>query len=167
MTREFLKFLAAPAAAFLLLSPAGCVDKEKCEEAIRVTRDALAKDQPALARQWRDRAWNMCNDAATVGNLDKEILDKEAAIKKRAEDEQKAIADAAQKRMNTSTALWKRFDKLSSKKQTLAQLEKYNEKAADMKDGLPEQYAKQVEDFNEKQFEKRKKRIEKREKEKK
>ena len=70
-------------AAAFGLSTGGCVDKEKCEESIRVTRDALTKEQPDIARQWRERAWKICNDPATTAALDKEIVDKEAEIAKK------------------------------------------------------------------------------------
>lgn len=168
MHRKISNLAAASAVMAIALGGlTACVDKEKCEEAIRVTRDALAKDQPVIARQWRDRAWKMCDDPPTVANLDKEIVDKEAAMKKRVEDEQKRIADAAQGRMNTSTALWHNFDKLDPEKQVMAQLDKFKDKANTMSEGLPEQYAKQVDEFNDKQYERRRRRVEAAEKNKK
>ncbi len=151
---------ARAAFASLALLSVGCVDKQKCDEAIQVTRDALAKDQPDIARQWRDRAWKICNDPSMTTPLDKEITDKEAEIQKRATDQTKAIADAAQQRMNTSTAVWKGFDKLDPKAKTEAALDAYRDKAQRMSDGLPADYAKQVDDYNARAYEQRKRLVE-------
>jgi hypothetical protein len=155
----------APTVFALGLLSGGCVDKEKCDEAVRVTRDALAKEATDIARQWRDRAWKMCDDTTTVSTLDQEIVAKEAEIRKRAEDQAKAIADAAQQRMQTAQVVWRKFDKLEAEKQTSDALDTYREKADSMSEGLPPEYAKQVDDFNAKQFKSRKKRVDKLEKE--
>jgi len=141
----------------LALSAVACVDKEKCDEATRVTRDALAKDQPDIARQWRDRAWKICNDATLTSPLDKEILDKEAALAKRDADLKKQVADASQQRLNTATAIWKGFDKLDPKDQTEERLKAYEEKAARMSAGLPPEYAKQIDDYNARELARRQK----------
>jgi hypothetical protein len=133
----------------------GCVDKEKCEQAVTVTRDALAKEQTDIARQWRDRAWKMCDDPAGTQALDKEIVDKEAEIRKRAEDAAKAAGLAAQQRMNTATAVWKGFDALDEKERTLDRLEPYREKASRMSTGLAPEYAQQVDVYNAREYAKR------------
>jgi hypothetical protein len=133
----------------------GCVDKQKCDEAIQVTRDALAKDQPELARQWRDRAWKMCNDATLTSPLDKEIVDKEAEIAKRTADNTKQIADASQQRLNQATAVWKAYDGLEAKDRTTAMLDEYKSRAARMTQGLPAEYAKQIDDYNAAQYARR------------
>jgi hypothetical protein len=146
--------------AAIALVATSCVDKQKCDEAIQVTRDSLAKDQPDIARQWRDRAWKICNDPSMTTPLDKEITDKEAEIQKRAADQTKAIADAAQQRMNTSTAVWKGFDKLDPKAKTEAALDAYRDKAQKMSDGLPTDYAKQLDDYNARAYEQRKRMVE-------
>jgi hypothetical protein len=138
----------------------GCVDKEKCDEAVRVTRDALSKEQPDLARQWRDRAWKICSDPNLTAPLDKEITDKEAELAKRAGDQQKQIADAAQQRMNTATTVWRTFDKLDPKAQTEPQLAAHKAKADRMSQGLPPDYAKQVDDYNSREYAKRLKLVE-------
>jgi hypothetical protein len=148
------------ASVALALSLAGCVDKEKCDEAIRVTRDALSKDQPDLARQWRDRAWKICNDANLTSPLDKEIVDKEAELKKRADDLQKQISDAAQQRINTAQTVWREFDRLDEKSRTPERLEAHREKAAKMSAGLPPEYAKQIDDYNQRQYDQRKRALE-------
>lgn len=133
----------------------GCVDKEKCEEAIRVTRDSLAKEQPALARQWRERAWKICNDSAMTATLDKEIVDKETEIAKKAADLQKQVADAAQARMKTAGTVWRGYDALEEKQRTVANLDLYREKASHMSQGLPADYAKQIDDYNQREYDRR------------
>jgi hypothetical protein len=134
---------------------AGCVDKEKCEESVRVTRDALAKEQPDIARQWRERAWKICNDAAMTATLDKEIVDKEAELAKRAADAVKAVGESAQQRLNTATAVWKAYDKLSEKDHNAERLEAHRQTAARMSQGLPPEYAAQIDTYNSGEFEKR------------
>jgi hypothetical protein len=147
-------------ALVLGLVPSACVDKEKCDEALRVTREALTKDQPDIARQWRDRAWKICNDSAVTSPLDKEITDKEAEIAKRAQDAAKAVADAAQQRLHTAAVVWRSFDKLDAKEQTAERLTAYKEKADKMSEGLPPEYAKQIEASNTTQYENRRRIVE-------
>jgi hypothetical protein len=130
----------------------GCVDKAKCDEAITTTRDALSKNQPDIARQWRDRAWKICNDSAVTSPLDKEITDKEAAIAKQAADSAKVLAEGSQMRMNQATSIWKAFDKLEEKDRTVANLDQYKTKAGRTTEGLPPEYAKQIEDYNAQQY---------------
>lgn len=146
------------------VATAGCVDQEKCDEAIRVTRDALTKEQPALARQWRERAYAMCDDTATLGTLDQEIVAKEGELAKREEDRKKQIEDAAQRRMKLAGTVWRKFSKLDKKQMTLANLERYRDKASQMSKGLPDDYGKQIDDYNQKQYDKLKRQVEKLEK---
>jgi hypothetical protein len=138
-----------------LFSAPACVDKAKCDEAIQVTRDALAKEQPEIARQWRDRAWKICNDTTLTSPLDKEIVDKEAVLAKRAADSAKQIADASQERLNQATAAWKAYDGLDAKDRTSAKLDEYKVRAARMTQGLPPEYAKQIDDYNAAQYARR------------
>lgn len=138
-----------------LLLTTGCVDKEKCDEALRVTRDALAKEQPDIARQWRDRAWKICGDSAVTSPLDKEILDAETAIAKREEDLKKQVAESAKKRINTAQKVWLGFDRLEEEQRTPERLKAHQDKAARMAQGLPPEYQKQIEDYNAREFEKR------------
>jgi hypothetical protein len=144
-----------PLLVALAFGTGGCVDKEKCEEAIRVTRDALSKEQPDIARQWRERAWKICNDATTTAALDKEIVDKEAALAKRTADSVKAVGESSQQRLNAATAVWKAFDKLDEKERTPEVLEAHRQKAARMSQGLPPEYAAQIDTYNSGQFENR------------
>jgi hypothetical protein len=148
-------FRGCPGALLLCLALVSCVDKEKCEEAVRVTRDSLAKEQPAIARQWRERAWKICNDATTTATLDKEIVDKEAEIAKKGADLQKQIADSAQQRMRTAGTVWRGYDDLDEKQHTVAHLDLYREKAAHMSQGLPAEYAKQIDDYNQREYDRR------------
>jgi hypothetical protein len=156
LVRSAVRFL--PLSLFVVLT--ACVDKEKCDEAMKVTRDALGKDQPDLARQWRDRAWKICDDPAMTGPLDKEITDKETEIAKRATDQTKAVADAAQQRMNTATSVWRGFDKLPEKERSEANLDAYRDKATKMSEGLPPEYAAQLDTYNAGEYAKRKKLVE-------
>jgi hypothetical protein len=137
------------------LGAPGCVDKAKCDEAIQVTRDALAKEQPELARQWRERAWKMCNDTTLTAPLDKEIVDKEAEIAKRTADNAKQIADASQARLNQATSVWKAYDGLEAKDRTTTVLDEYKSRASKMTQGLPTEYAKQIDDYNAAQYARR------------
>jgi hypothetical protein len=134
----------------------GCVDKEKCEQAVSVTRDALSKEQTDLARQWRDRAWKICNDQTATAALDKEIVDKEAEIRKRVDDTAKQAGLAAQQRMNTATAVWKGFDALEEKDRTVERLEPYREKASRMGQGLAPEYVQQIDVYNAREYARRK-----------
>jgi hypothetical protein len=147
--------LGAALVVWAAVAATGCVDKEKCDEAIKTTRDALAKDQPDIARQWRDRAWKLCNDSSQTSPLDKEITDKEAELAKRVADTTKQTADAAQGRLNQATGVWKAYDALDVKDKTEAKLDQYKASAARMTQGLPPEYAKQVEDYNEQQYSRR------------
>jgi len=148
--------LRGAAVALTLVLATGCVDKEKCEQAVSVTRDALTKEQTDLARQWRERAWKICDDTAGVQALDKEIVDKETEIRKRVEDAAKAAGLAAQQRMNTATAVWKGFDALGEKDRTIERLEPYREKASRMSTGLAPEYAQQIDVYNASEYAKRK-----------
>lgn len=134
----------------------GCGDKEKCDEALRVTRDALAKEQPDIARQWRDRAWKICNDSNITSPLDQEIVAKEAELSKRTADLAKQVADAAQKRMSTAGAVWRGFDAQDEKDRTPERLEAYRAKADRMSDGLPPEYAQQIQAYNANAYDQRK-----------
>jgi multidrug resistance efflux pump len=148
------QYLFPTAAVFFaaLVGAPACVDQEKCDEAIRVTRDALTKEQPPLARQWRDRAYAICNDTAMLGSLDNEILAKETEIKQREDTRIQQIQDAAKRRMALAGGIWKKFAKLDDERKTVERLQSYQAKAQQMSKGLPEEYAKQIDQYNEAQF---------------
>lgn len=88
------RFQGACAAVGVLLltlaGPAGCKkkDPEKCTSAQNTVRQAIAGEDFASARQWREYAYKNCDDKSVLDALDKEIVDKEAAVqKKKADDE--------------------------------------------------------------------------------
>jgi len=163
-TRSLLAMATVSLAASLGAS--GCVDQEKCDEAAAVTRDALTKEQPALARQWRDRAYALCDDTTALATLDQEIVAKETEIVKREEDRKKQIEEAAQRRMKLAGSVWKKFSKLDKKQMTMENLNRHRDKADQMSRGLPDEYGKQINDYNAKQYDKLKRQVEKLEKKK-
>src|SRR5690606_1836362 len=76
--------------SMLASSIAACSSKDqaKCDEALGAARQALKSGQEDLMRQWRDRAWKYCEDAALTQTLDKEIVDtKQAALAKQQAEE--------------------------------------------------------------------------------
>jgi hypothetical protein len=84
---------ALPLAAIVVIS-LGCSnkDKDKCDEALRVTRQSLQVENTALASQWRERAYTYCDEAATLQALDAEIVKTNSDIQQRrtAEETRKA-----------------------------------------------------------------------------
>lgn len=73
-------------------------DPEGCTQALSVTRDALKSEQFDLARQWRDRAWKLCEDRGSTQTLDtevvakqKEVTDRAAAALRRKQESEKLI----------------------------------------------------------------------------
>jgi hypothetical protein len=81
----------------------GCQQKdpEKCTEAQQVVRKSLDARDFGLARQWREYAYKQCDDATSLAGLDKEIVDREAAVQ--------AEASAAAKRKQETAQLVKLF----------------------------------------------------------
>lgn len=85
----------------------GCQTRnaEKCEQGFTVTRQAAAAKDFALARQWREFAYKMCDpageDKENLVKLDQEITAAEAAVK--------AAADAEAQRKGQNDALLKLF----------------------------------------------------------
>jgi hypothetical protein len=73
------------------VSLAGCKkgDPEKCTQAQTVVRTAAANGDFASARQWRDYAYQQCEDQSTLPALDQSIVQAEsAATAKKTADEQ-------------------------------------------------------------------------------
>jgi hypothetical protein len=66
-------------------------DKDKCDEALRVSRQSIDIGNGALARQWRDRAYKYCADGTALNTLDADI------VKKEQEETQKRAAEEARK----------------------------------------------------------------------
>ncbi len=149
-------------AGFLAVAVSGsglvaCKDQEKCDEALATARKSMQDEflDMALARQWRDRAGKMCGVGPELETLDKEILDKEAAINKEIEDKAKAEAEAGQKAIEDAGKLWAKYDKLEDKEKDKKALKKVKKEAFNLEKGLAIDYAKQIREYNEKQFEKR------------
>jgi hypothetical protein len=51
--------------------------------------------------------------------------------------------------------VWKAYDALEAKDRTTAMLDQYKARAAKMTQGLPPEYAKQIDDYNAAQYAKR------------
>jgi len=69
---------------------------EKCADAQKVARQAVEGQNFDSARQWREYAYKHCEDAAALAALDKELVDREAAIKAETERTEKRKAESAQ-----------------------------------------------------------------------
>ncbi|HTM43989.1 MAG TPA: hypothetical protein VL137_03485 [Polyangiaceae bacterium] len=111
----------------LVLMPvlmSACKDKQKCDEAVQTTRQALTVDDTALARQWRDRSFKMCGDKAQLATLDKEILAKEDEAVTRAQAAAKKARDLAQSKVDEINRLWLGIDKLDAFQHEGKKLEK-------------------------------------------
>lgn len=85
----------------------GCQTRnaEKCEQGLTVTRQAMKASDFALARQWREFAYKMCDaggqDKDALASLDKELSSTEASVK--------AATDADAQRKAKNDALLKLF----------------------------------------------------------
>jgi hypothetical protein len=144
----------------------GCKNQEKCNDAMSTARKAMQDEflDMALARQWRDHAGKICGQGPELQTLDKEIVDREAALAKAVEDAAKKAADDGQAALKQAEKLWKSWDKLEEKEQDKAALVKVNKKARKLVLGLTPDYAKQVETYNSKQYKARTKKLAKEEK---
>lgn len=144
------------------LTAVGCKDQQKCNDALQTARQAM-QDQyldMGLARQWREHAGKVCGVGPELQTLDKEIIDREAAIAKAAADKAKAEMEAGQKAIESAKELWKGFDELEKEAKDLKALKKTYSDAKKLMAGLVVAYADQLKAFNEKQFEKRKAKLE-------
>ncbi len=76
----------------------GCNQKDagKCENAKGVTAQALASEDFALARQWRDYAYKHCDDPAALKTLDDDIVKKETEVNTRKREEESRRAETEQ-----------------------------------------------------------------------
>jgi hypothetical protein len=85
------------------LTVAGCnpADPAKCEEALKVTRDAIARENFAGAQEWREYAWKQCEDRSTLEALDQQLVAKRAEVA--------AVKRAADERSRAKTELLKVF----------------------------------------------------------
>ena len=140
----------------------GCKDQQKCNEALQTARQAMQDEylDMALARQWREHAGKLCGVGPELHTLDQEILAKEAAITKAAADKAAAEKAAGEKAIEDSQALWKSFDELEKEAKDLKALKKTYNQAKKLMLGLAVAYAEQVKTYNEKQYDKRKTKLE-------
>jgi hypothetical protein len=91
--------LLPPALAVVLCTlVGGCSGKnaEKCEQAVSTARQAIAVEDFALARQWREYAWKQCKDSAELTGLDQQIVAKEGEVTQRRQAEEKRKAETEQ-----------------------------------------------------------------------
>lgn len=135
----------------------GCKDQQKCDEALATARKALQDEylDLALARQWREHAGKLCGAGATLQSLDQDIVGKEAALAKEVQEKAAAEAEAGQKAIEAAQKIWKQYDALETKQRDKDALKKHDKKARGVVKGLTPEYAKQVTDYNKKQFKKR------------
>lgn len=67
------------------LAASGCnrADPAKCDEALKVTRDAIDHENFAGAQQWREYAWKQCEDRSTLESLDRQLVAKRGEVEVR------------------------------------------------------------------------------------
>ncbi len=95
---SFHSAVAWAATGVALLALAGCNKKsqEKCQESLKVARQALASEDFELARKWREYSYTQCEDTGTLAALDKDVAAKEAGSLARARELQQAKAETDQ-----------------------------------------------------------------------
>ncbi|HMA91752.1 MAG TPA: hypothetical protein VKP30_03655 [Polyangiaceae bacterium] len=91
---QFLRGLGS--LTLLVLAACESKDAAKCADAQQTARQALTNKDINLATQWREYAYKQCSDAAQLSALDKEIVDKRAAIEQAARDEAKKKSEQQQ-----------------------------------------------------------------------
>jgi hypothetical protein len=81
-----------------LVALAGCSSKDatKCTTGLATARQALTVKNVALATQWREYAYKQCEDTSQLTQLDKEIVERQAALNKEASDKAKTAAQQQQ-----------------------------------------------------------------------
>lgn len=146
-----------------LASLVGCKDQEKCTEALQTARQAMQDEylDMALARQWREHAGKICGVGPELETLDREILERESALAKAAEEKAKAEADAGRAAIEESKSLWGGYDELEKADKDLKALKKTYSASKKLVVGLVPVYAEQVKAYNEKQYERRKAKFDK------
>jgi hypothetical protein len=87
-----LRALVALGLGVAFTGSVGCKDQQKCDDALKTSRQAMQDEflDMALARQWREFAGKACGTGAELSALDKDIVDREVALSKTAEDKAKA-----------------------------------------------------------------------------
>jgi hypothetical protein len=146
---------------FTLCLTAACKDQQKCDDALKTSRQAMQDEflDMELARKWRDFAGKVCGNGPELTALDKEIVDREAALIKAAADKAKAEEDAGRAAIDSAAKLWKQFDQLEEKERTEAALKKTKSKTNKLIVGLAPSYAEQLQKYNEAALKKREDRL--------
>lgn len=95
---SFRSAVAWASTGVALLSLVGCTKKspEKCQDSLKVARQALASADFGLVRKWREYSYAQCEDAGMLAALDKEVVAKEAASQARAQELQQARTETDQ-----------------------------------------------------------------------
>jgi hypothetical protein len=67
------------------LTGVGCnrADPAKCDEALKVRRDAIDHENFSGAQQWREYAWKQCEDRSTLDALDRQLVAKRGEVETR------------------------------------------------------------------------------------
>lgn len=78
----------------MLVAATGCSSKDaqKCSSALATTRQALTGKDFALANQWREYAYKQCEDQSQLSQIDKEIVEAQAAVEKEKAAKAKTLA---------------------------------------------------------------------------
>ena len=142
---------------FVALALVGCKDQAKCDDALKTARQAM-QDQfldMELARKWRDFAGKVCGVGPELTALDKEIVDREAALTKAADDKAKADEAAGRQAIDAAGQAFADFDKLEEKERTLPELKKAKSRARKLLLNLAPAYVDQVQKYIDQQFDKR------------
>jgi hypothetical protein len=79
-------------ASGLLGSGCNRADPAKCDQALKVAREAIDHENFAGAQQWREYAWKQCDDRATLEALDRQLVAKRGEVETR----ERAAADRRQ-----------------------------------------------------------------------
>ncbi len=143
----------------LATTSVACKDQAQCDEALQTARKALQDDYLDFesARKWREHAGKICGAGPEIEALDKEIVSKEEAVAKAAKERAEKEAENGKKAMEVAGELWAKFGKLDDDKKTKKKLNSTRDKIKKMTKGLTEEYAKQVNKFNNAQYKKHKK----------
>jgi hypothetical protein len=129
--------------------------KALCEQSVGTVRQAIGFEDFESAHKWRDYAWKACDEKAILATIDKEIVDAQEAVEKRRAETAEKDKQAAQERINRANRLWAQFDRLPATKRTEASLTKVKASAAAVAAGLAPKFAQSIEQYNEKQYQKR------------
>jgi hypothetical protein len=153
------RLIQALCAVTVIATQPACQDPAKCTEALQTARKAMQDEflDMALARQWRDHAGKVCGAGPELEGLDKEIVAREVALAKAVEDKAKKEAEDGKKALATAAKLWKKFEDRPEEERDKKRLDKTRNTIKKMTAGLSEDYAKQVNEFNDKQYKKNKK----------